>query len=265
MGAVLGDEDEQRNEGSKTTGETVAEAFFLAGVGGEEPELEDLSRRVERHLTLIPVEYPAAGARGAVLSNMRVTAQVVASDILRRPASGAVSLVGYSFGGSLALEVANQLTSAGRTVGFLGILDAPFGMEELRGLFEVLRLSTAARRAAKKMVEASAASEVTLRLMSAAASPTVIGLNRAEPVRRALLTHLRTKALAGWEPEACRAPGVLICTGVLGDANRDRWMSLCPNLSYVQVDSEHETLLMGDSMDRVAAALVEAIQGTGTR
>lgn len=233
------------------------EAFFLAGVGGDEPEFDDLKARLAPLLRLVPATYPDAGARGAVLSDMAATAEVVVADIVRRRAAGPLALVGYSFGGSLALEVAAQLTRAGRTVDFLCVLDAPFRMQELRGLFEVLRLATAPRRAVKKVVEAATLSEVTLRLVSTAA-PAVMGLNRAEPVRRALLTHLRGKALDGWTPPTSRAAGLLICTGVLGEANRDRWQSLCPNLACVMVDGDHERLLMDEALERVAGALVAA-------
>ena len=239
----------------------IAEAFFLGGVGNDDPEFEDLSLRVASDLRLIPVDYPDAGARGAVLSNMRLTAEVVVADILQRQPTGGIALVGYSFGGSLGLEVAHQLILAGRTVTFLGVLDAPFRMEELSGLFEKLRLATTARRAVKTLVQAAAHSEVTLRIMSTAAAPSVVGPNRAEPVRRALLTHLRTKALAGWAPPTCASPGLLVSTGVLGEANRDRWLSLCPNLSPLHVGGEHESLLTGSSLDAISVALIAAVQG----
>lgn len=235
----------------------IGHAFFLGGVGGDDPEFAELERRLRPWLRLVPVDYPDAGARGAVLSNMAATAAVVTADIQRLQPRGGVALVGYSFGGSLALEVANQLVRAGRIIDLLCPLDAPFRMDELRGLFEKLRLATAPRQAVKKVVEVAALSEVTLRLVTGAASPDVLGEARANPVRRALLTHLRTKALASWQPAGCQAPGVLVCTGVLGAENRDRWLSLCPHLGCVDIGGDHERLLQGASLDRV----VEAVKG----
>jgi thioesterase domain-containing protein len=240
-------------------------AFFLGGVGGDDPEFAELARRLRPHLRLVPVDYPDAGARGAVLSSMAATAAVVTADIERLQPRGGIALVGYSFGGSLALEVANQLTRAGRTVDLLCPLDAPFRMDELRGLFEKLRLATAPRQAMKKVVEAAALSEVTLRLVTNAASPDVVGGARANPVRRALLTHLRTKALAGWRPEGCDAPGLLVSTGVLGAENRARWLSLCPGLACVEIGGEHERLLQGASLDRVVEALAGAVRRRAAR
>lgn len=238
-----------------------AEAYFLPGVGAAEAEFAALDAHLAPRLRLRPAAYPGMGARGAVLSDMRATAGVVAADILGGPGRGPVALVGYSFGGSLALEVSRQLRAAGRDTAFLGVLDAPFGIGELRGLFEVLRLATVPRRAAKALVEAGARSETALRLMAAATAPAGDGGrgdDRGEPVRRALLTHLRTKALAGWTPEGCPAPGVLISTGILGEANLRRWLALCPNLAPVRVEAQHEALLDGDTAGRVAAALLEA-------
>ena len=236
-------------------------AFFLSGVGGDDPEFADLADRLRPWLRLAPVDYPDAGARGAVLSSMAGTAEVVTADIQRLQPGGGIALVGYSFGGSLALEVADQLVRAGRTVDLLCPLDAPFRMDELRGQFEKLRLATAPRHAMKKVVEAAALSEVTLRLVTGAAAPEVVGEARANPVRRALLTHLRTKALAGWRPPSCDARGVLVCTGVLGAANRERWLSLCPRLACVDVEGDHDRLLQGASLDRVVEALKAAVDG----
>lgn len=238
-------------------------AFFLGGVGNDDPEFPELSERLRPHLRLVPVAYPDAGARGAVLSSMAATAEAVTADILRRRPSGAIGLVGYSFGGSLALEVAAQLGRAARRVDLLCPLDAPFSLDELRGQFEALRLATAPRRAVKKVVEAAALSEVTLRLVTGAASAGMMGPARGDPVRRALLTHLRAKALAGWRPEGCGARGVLVCTGVLGEANRARWQALCPNLDRVDVGGRHETLLAGGSLDRVVEALAGAVRRAG--
>lgn len=261
----LRDDDRPELGAVSADGPGLAQAFFLPGVGGSEFDFdfETLDSHVGTHLRLRLAAYPGMGARGAVLSSMRATAAAVAADIQERQPEGSVALIGYSFGGSLSLEVSRQLSLSGRCVGFLGILDAPFGIEELQGLFAVLRLATVPRRAAKALVEATARTEVSLRLMNAATAPTAGNQGRGEAVRRALLTHLRTKALAGWRPEACHAPGVLICTGVLGQENRDRWQALCPNLVHVRVDAQHESLLGRDSVEEVAAALLQASRSRG--
>ena len=130
------------------------QAFFVPSVFGVESHLLDLCDRLAAHMRLDFVSLPDAGTKGGVLTDMRATARGVVDEILRRQPEGQISLVGYSFGASVALEVATQLEAASRRIAFLGILDGPFRPPEVEGLGTPRR--SAPRRIAKDVaVEAT--------------------------------------------------------------------------------------------------------------
>ena len=49
------------------------------------------------------------------------------SELQRRQAHGPYYLLGYSYGGPVVYEMAQQLIRDGERVGFLGLIDAPVG------------------------------------------------------------------------------------------------------------------------------------------
>ena len=237
------------------------QAFFIPSVFGDEPHLVDLRDRLRGCLALDLVALPDAGARGAILTDMQATGRGVADEILRRQPTGPLALIGYSFGASVALEVAAQLTRAGRTIAFLGILDGPFSPPDVSGTSGGTPHPAASRQFVKAVVVEATESMNILRRIALTAAPTAkSGFDVAQPMRRAILWHLRNKALVGWTPPNCDAKGLHVSTGAYGADNARRWRDLCPNLACVDVPSAHEHLLHGASLDAVVAALTRATE-----
>ena len=238
------------------------QAFFIPSVFGDEPHLADLRDRLSGCLALDLVALPDAGAPGAILTNMQATGRGVADEILRRQPSGPIALVGYSFGASVALEVAAQMTRAGRTIAFLGILDGPFSPPDVPGASGGTPPPGAPRKRVRTVVVDATESMDLLRRIALQAAPTAkTGFDVAQPMRRAILWHLRNKALVGWAPPNCDAMGLHVSTGAYGADNARRWRELCPNLTRVDVPAPHERLLNGASLDAVVAALTRATEG----
>lgn len=235
----------------------MATTFLLPGVCGDEPDLVVFRDRLHGYFDCTVVELPDAGSRGAVLTDMSATAAFVTAQITCHQPSGPVSLIGFSFGASTALEVAAQLADQGRALAFLGVLDGPFASDEMQGWFELLRRATSAKRTVRTLFQVAASTDATRRMAWSAVSPDHIGRERSDPVRRAMLAHLRGKALKVWQPRPCFAEGVLIRTGTFGDANRERWTALCPNLRLVEIGGKHEDLLHDSSLE----AVVETLRG----
>ena len=234
------------------------EAFLLPGIFGDEPQLVDLRQRLNGTVNLELVEIPNGRAQGCVLTDMVATGHVLADEIVRRRPYGDISLVGYSFGASAALEVAAQLVRRRRSVAFLGILDGPFGTDELSGRHAELQAVTVKRMFRKVVVNMAGSVDETRRAVLTMSSPVVIGSERSNAVRRAVLTHLRNKALRGWTPPRCEAHGLHVFTGNYGRFNHARWADLCPGLKQVHVDADHERLLE-NALEAVATALTMAI------
>ena len=241
------------------TSANIPEAFLIPGVFGDEPQLVGLRQRLHGSLNLELVEIPNGLAQGRVLTDMVATGNVLADEIVRRCPDGDISLVGFSFGASAALEVAAQLIHRKHRIAFLGILDGPFGTDELPGRHAELQQAVTAKGLVRKVVvNMAGAVDETRRAVLTLSSPAVIGADRSNLVRRAVLTHLRNKALRGWTPPRCEAQGLHVFTGNYGLSNRARWAELCPNLTQVHVDTYHDHFLE-HSLEPVATAVTTAI------
>lgn len=234
-------------------------AFLLPGVYGDEPQIGAFRRRMAGWLDLDLVDLPHLGTPGPVLSSMALTAERTGDEIARRQPAGAIALFGYSFGASLALAVANRLESEGRRIAFLGILDGPFMEDARRGGHAAMPWpSTVRARIRTGVIDHLGAYPVAREAMLAAAAPALAGPGRRDMLERAIIKNLRAKAITGWDPPSCAAPGLHVHTGVYGPANAPRWRQLCPNLRQVLVPGDHETLLTGASLARIAALIEEA-------
>jgi thioesterase domain-containing protein/acyl carrier protein len=97
--------------------------YCVHGVGGEVLSFATLARFLAPDQPLVGIR--AAGADGSGEPSRRVedmAARYVAAVRAAQP-HGPYYLGGFSFGGSVALEMAQQLHAAGETVAFLGIID----------------------------------------------------------------------------------------------------------------------------------------------
>ena len=243
---------------SRRAGPEIIKAFMVPPVFGDEPQLQDLRHRLGGLMDFDVLSLPDAHASGRLLTDMAATGRTLVEVIRQRQPGGPVALLGLSFGASMALEVATQLERAGREIAFLGILDGPLEPPEA-ARSTPMPLAMPRKLLKTVVVDATESMDAVRRLMLNAVTPKGEDAARAEPMRRAMLWHLRNKALKTWRPERCRARGLHVWTGAYGRRNRDRWAELCPNLDTVQVEAVHEHLLKGAALDAVTAALTAAI------
>ena len=248
-GAEVGD---RPATGPETDG--VAPMFLLPGLFGDEPKLIHLRERLADRMKFITLKIPDIEASESLLSSLPEIGSIVADEIVRRQPSGPISIAGYSFGASVALEVATQLTRANRTIGYLCILDGAFKVDDLRRSFRTIVSLAMTPKGALSIVHRMIEKINDRRyLRRARRSPE--SLVRSQPVRLAYISYFRGLALDGWEPQGCLARGILILTRSLGPANRPKWLELCPNLTLLPLRSAHDDLLEGESLDLVVSAL----------
>ena len=251
------DRSEQLPVGVADEGALRAKAFLLPAILGDEPQLVALRQRLEGRVAFDLLGLPDVDAPAALLSSMDKTARIVVDEIVRRQPTGPIALIGFSFGASLALEVAAQLIRKQRTVAFLGVLDGAFRTDELkRSKTELLRLSLTAAGIGSLISRFLERLNNRRRLFIAARSGSTRVL-QSPAIRDALLVDFRCKALNSWQPPACSARGVAIFSGGLGEENRIRWASLCPNLAVLNVEAEHGSFLKGPSLEMIVQALAE--------
>ncbi len=225
----------------------------------------DLRRRLAGEINFVTLKLPDIEASASLLSSLHDIGRVIVDEIVRRQPTGAVSVAGFSFGASVALEVATQLRSLNRTIGYFCILDGAFKVDDLRRpLRKILLLGLTPKGAlaiARRIVRKTRDQRY---LYQARRSPDAL---KTSPVLRyAYISHFRNRALDGWQPKTCLARGILILSTSLGPENRPRWLELCPNLKLVQLSSDHHNLLIGQSLDLVVSAISQDFEAwTSTR
>lgn len=111
--------------------------FIVHGVGGNVISFYGLARRVAANRPVYGVQAQALLAGSPALLRMEDLAAFYLAEMRVLQPQGPYHLLGYSFGGTLALEIAQQLRAAGQEVALLGMLDARtrrFDQEQLGGL-----------------------------------------------------------------------------------------------------------------------------------
>ena len=97
--------------------------FLAHGLGGAVMELRDLALRLDTDGPVYGIEARGLDGTVAPLDRVEDMATFHIAEIRRLQPHGPYRLVGFSFGGLVALEMAQQLTRAGETVGLLCMLD----------------------------------------------------------------------------------------------------------------------------------------------
>jgi len=97
--------------------------FCLAPASGLSWQFAGLKQYLPADVPLIGLQSPLLSG-GELPSSLTELAEAHADRVVARQPSGPIRLLGWSFGGALALCVAVALTERGRTVEFVGMLDA---------------------------------------------------------------------------------------------------------------------------------------------
>ena len=221
--------------------------FFLPGILGDEPKQAILRQKFPGFINFIVLELPDSSEY--VVCSLAETGRVVAENIMRVQQKGDIFILGFSFGANLAVEVACHLTSVGRNIGYLGLIDGLLKTGDtrrsLRGLFDLLTaprggfivlkniVQIIKRRFFKKMKE--------YRINNATESLNII--------------DCRFTALSGWEPQVCEAQGIMLLSVFNFERSSLLWKKICPNCRQVRVRSDHHHFISGYSAYNVATVM----------
>ena len=98
--------------------------FIVHGVGGNVVNFYGLSMRMGANQPVYGIQSQALVAGAPALIRLKDMAALYLADIRKVQPHGPYKFLGYSFGGTVALEMAHQLRAAGETVSLLGMLDS---------------------------------------------------------------------------------------------------------------------------------------------
>ncbi len=98
--------------------------FLIHGIGGHVMELARLGRSIEPDRRVYAIQARGLDGIETPIDTVDGMADYYLTEIRRVQPAGPYVLVGYSFGGMIALEMAKRLVAAGEAIGFLGFIDA---------------------------------------------------------------------------------------------------------------------------------------------
>jgi thioesterase domain-containing protein/acyl carrier protein len=98
--------------------------YIVHGVGGNVVNFYGLSRRVGSDQPVYGIQSQALIANQPALLHLKDMAAHYIADIRSLQPKGPYHLLGYSFGGTVVLEMAHQLRAAGEEVALVGMIDS---------------------------------------------------------------------------------------------------------------------------------------------
>ena len=227
--------------------------FYIPGVFGDEPKQSVLREKIFGECKVRIAELPGLNFDKTVLCDLSETARIITEDIMRLQQHGDINLIGFSFGASLAVEIARHLTSAGRTVGFFGLIDCPLKIEDMRrsvrGIVELFAAPNGMILVSKNFIQ------VFKRMYNQTIASKFLGkkLNLDE------LAECRFAALRSWKPESCETQGVILLSIFNFERSHTTWQMICPKCKQIKIRSDHHHVLTGHSLDRVVCVMRDEI------
>ena len=97
--------------------------FVISGLGGEVIAFDTLARSLGADQPVFALQPQGLDGRKPFLTRVEDMAAYYLREIRKVQARGPYCMAGYSFGGYIAFEIAQQLHGAGETVALLGFLD----------------------------------------------------------------------------------------------------------------------------------------------
>jgi amino acid adenylation domain-containing protein len=263
--------------------------FLMPGMVGDEPRLVHFRAACGMSLRVVPVAYGNWPEWVADDLDLMALVQRLVAVIETAEPYGPLFLAGYSLGGYVAYLTAATLSAAGRSVAFLGILDAespvpktgeshvaPAPMarrQKWQQLLGGMRRGYVARSLAgfiyfglvRRLVSARWAPLLRLAArVGCTPLPGSIGFHLRYRLNRDLMVEMvrRQRVQMAGSIKQSLAPTVLFrCSSRPAEAAEDLgWRLFCPNLSIVPVDGNHTTMFDPPYLQPLAEQFTASIE-----
>ncbi|MFL6313358.1 MAG: amino acid adenylation domain-containing protein [Terriglobales bacterium] len=213
--------------------------FFVHPVGGTILQYRTLARRLGKERPFYALQSPAL--EGNPLSSditIEALAQSYLDAVQRAFPKGPYLLGGWSFGGLVAIEIARALRHAGEEVALVALLDSHAQSDPYADPNEL-----------------------------AALAAWELGDGQSWPHRHFAtierIVHAHLRAVRRWSPKPYDGRALLFAAhqrGVVRDATLG-WGPLLPQLSVIEVEADHFSLLREPAVDEVARKIYAALAG----
>jgi acetoacetyl-CoA synthetase len=259
------------------SGAGLPSVFFIHGLGGNVSELFPMTRRMTYAGAVIGIQARGLSGEDPPHSSVEAMAAEYLREIKALQPKGPYYLCGYSFGGLVAFEMAQQLWESGDEVGLIGLFDTT--MSRLRWPLRVW-LSIVRRRLIQFAADVSAvpvdtwAAEIrraasrvrncvrgysTAREQNGPPLPSVL---KAAPTRVLRVATTALIASARYRPGFY--PGELTLFSPVGrepglPSLQSIWRKHARVVSIVETAGTHSTMLSGPNAESTAACLTQRL------
>lgn len=254
--------------------------FCMPGIGGHAFQYRSLVQHLRTNRPVLGMQLYDLEVAPTTFESIEATAAAVVTEVKKERPRGPYSLMGYSFGGLLALEIARQLVANGDAVSFVGLFDAYApGTTAPEGLMGKLRQHAANLVGSNSVREI--ASYVGTRLRSRARrflfrtreitgadDKVATGLEqRIEEMSvrclRAMNEH-PAKPFAG-RMTVFRAARLMDWTRVDDPTKTCGWAPFCTDLEVVDIDCKHLDMFREENMRGLANRLDDVLEAAQRR
>lgn len=246
---------------------------LLPGLEGDEPKLVQFRKFLDDSIGVVLPSYPPWERLVRPGASFATIVDDVVAQIERAVPKQPIVLAGYSFGGLVAHEAARRLTGAGRTVAFVGLLDAD--LPASRGYAPAAQTLTLRQRLARftselrnRGLRTALATVAGYRLAAAARhAPLLQRIAPYLPAGVAFVFHYQLNWLVRVDLAKAWRPGILHAAATHfrtrpSDRGHSRdldWLPYTPALVTEYVDGTHASMLTGADGEALATALQSAI------
>jgi acyl-coenzyme A synthetase/AMP-(fatty) acid ligase/thioesterase domain-containing protein len=256
----------------------VTTIVLLPGMRGDQPKLVRFRELLGDDANVFVPSYAPWDAIVLRDASLAELAEDVVAQVTHGVATRPIVLVGYSFGGLIAHEVARRLTERGDSVAFVGLLDSRLtgGAPPRADALDERRsgLARFARDARTQGVRNSLAMRAGFRLAATAhrlpAARRALARGSARlplPAPVAFTFHyymtwfVRAALVTGWHPETLDAPTTLFRVRSQNEtvAHDLGWGRLTSQLTVEEVEGTHDSMLVGSAGAALAIRLRAAI------
>lgn len=112
------------NEGAAGHDPASPPIFLLHGIGGNVMELAQLGRSIGPHSRVFAIQARGLDGVETAIDSIPAMAEYYLEAVRAKQSNGPYVLIGYSFGGMVAMEMARRIEEAGESIAFLGFIDS---------------------------------------------------------------------------------------------------------------------------------------------
>jgi amino acid adenylation domain-containing protein len=219
--------------------------FCIHGLGGHVGAFLPLARQLSPARPVYGLQALGLQAGEEPQTCFREMATYYRREIQNVQAEGPFFLAGWSLGGIIALELAQQLVSSGQDVAMVALLDCYMSVPDFG---ERTADSSAAFRGLGPRLGLSPGKLKGLPLDQqwqriAEQAELAHGIDQLEIHRLSAVCQAQLAAVERYQPQPYGGPVVLFRTGPRSGISTGRWRSLCPGLRVELVPGDHYSML----------------------